>query len=57
MDIETGKPDLKTTLTVAKNVRKGKRVLLGCFKGEQSDKGVTYAPTSLIDFVALGGCT
>jgi len=57
MDIETGKPDLKTTLTVAKNVRKGKRVLLGCFKGEQSDKGVTYAPTSLIDLVALGGCT
>ena len=55
MDVESG-IDLKTKLTVTNNVRKGRRVLLGCCKGEKSDSGVTWAPKSLIDLLAVAGC-
>ncbi len=57
MDIESGlNTDLQTNIAVANNVRKGRKVMLGCCKGEKTDKGVTGTPKSLVDLVALAGC-
>lgn len=58
MDIESGLPptELKTTLAIASNVRKGRKVFLGCCKGVNSDKSVTVAPKLMVDMVALAGC-
>mmetsp|Transcript_16962 Transcript_16962/g.21462 ORF Transcript_16962/g.21462 Transcript_16962/m.21462 type:complete len:276 (-) Transcript_16962:228-1055(-) len=56
MDIESGlNPDLQTQVAVANTVRKGRKVFLGCCKGEKTDKGVTGTPKSLVDIVALAG--
>jgi len=56
MDIESGlQVDLQTKVAVANNVRKGRKVFLGCCKGEESDKGVTKAPQYLVDIIAVGG--
>lgn len=56
-DIELGmKPDVQTTLAVTRVVRKTRRVFLGCCKGPQTDKGVTQAPRSIVDTLALATC-
>lgn len=57
MDIENGLPDtdIETKIAAARIARKGRRVMLGCCKGEQTDKGVTAAPRSFIDIIAVSG--
>ena len=59
MDVESGlnaNLDLQTSIVVANNARKGRKVFLSCCKGEKTDKGVTSTPKSLVNIVALAGC-
>lgn len=55
MEIAGEMMDFKTQVALANNARKGRKVLLGCCKGEKSDKGVTGAPAPIIDIVAAAG--
>jgi hypothetical protein len=45
--------DTATKIQIANNVRKTRKVFLGCCKGEKTDSGVTMAPTAIVDTIAI----